>query len=237
MRAALWRSSTRHDQAELLDLGAGTQDDVEASLRDLWRINRYLGGVGALTHHLYPRLRAFSGAATVVDIGAGSAEIATMIAGWSQRRRFAHRIIALDLAGRHLDVAQRRAGAESVQFVQADALNLPFPPGRVDYFISSLFLHHFAPEQVVAMLRQTFSRARRGIIMSDVERGVLPLLAFKVVQPIFARSYITRYDGEVSVRRAYTPSEFRELAFEAGLTNVRVHRHPLWRMTLTADKS
>jgi hypothetical protein len=233
-----WLVPPRYDQPELLDQGAGTPDDVRASLGDLWRINRYLGGIPALTRHLFPRLRAHTGVVTLADIGTGSAEIPAFIARWARRQHLSVRILALEFAARHLEIARGYVQSlPNVHLVQADARNLPFPRERVDYVTSSVFLHHFPPEEVIELLRESIAIARRGIIMSDGVRGWLPLIAFKIGQPIFARSYITRYDGAASIRRAYTPSELRQLAAEAGLTNARVYRHPLWRMTLVADKT
>lgn len=237
MRVASFLIPKRHNQDELLDLGVGTQRDVETSLRDLWHINRYLGGIPPLTRHLYPRLRTHIGMVNVVDIGAGSGEIAVVIARWAARHKISLRMIALDLSMRHLQIAQGvTVKSPDIHLIQADIAYLPIGTGETDYIISSLFLHHFTPEQVIAILRDTFARARCGIIMSDTQRGRLPLVAFKLLQPVFARSYITRFDGAASVRRAYTPSEFRAMALEAGLENVRVYRHFPFRMTLTADK-
>lgn len=221
----------------MLDLGVGTPSDVRSSFADLWRINRYLGGVPALTRHLFPRLRAHAGLVTIADIGTGSAEIPALIARWAARRRLNVRILGIDVAARNLNLARTSVKAlPNVRLVQADAHSFPLALESVDYVISSLFLHHFNPEQVVELLREFDGRARRGIIMSDGERGWLPYIGFKLVQPIFARSYLTRHDGAASVRRAYTPDELRRMAQAAGLTNARVHRHPLWRMTLVADK-
>lgn len=228
----------RYDQPELLDMGAGEPADVKASLSDLWRINRYLGGIPALTRHLFPRLQAQTGVVTLADIGTGSAEIPALISRWASRHRVSVRIVPIDLASRNLAIARGFVQSlPNVHLVQADARNLPFPREGVDYIMSSVFLHHFSPEQMIDLLRQAFAIARRGIVMSDGVRGWLPLIAFKIGQPIFARSYITRFDGAASIRRAYTPSELRQFAAEAGLTNARVYRHPLWRMTLVADKA
>src|SRR5262249_43148999 len=105
-----------------------------------------------------------------------------------------------------------------------------------DYFISSLFLHHLTPEQVITFLTETYRVAKQGIVMSDVTRGRLPLVAFKLGQPIFARSFLTRHDGAISIQQAYTPSELQQLAQAAGIPSARVYRHFPWRMTLVADK-
>lgn len=232
--------SQRQDAEELLDLGQGTQAEMEASLRDLWRINRYLGGLNALTRPLFQRLRV-AGAngqpVTVVDIGAGSAEIAHFIARWARRSGLRLNMIALDLTARHLAIARARLPIHSgVHLVQANADCLPFAPGEVDYFISSLFMHHFSPPMLASLLKQAFSLARRGIVMSDVARGVLPLVGFMLVQPIFARSPLTRYDGVVSAKRAYSPGELLALADEAGLNHAHIlHGFP-FRMTLVSDK-
>jgi hypothetical protein len=86
------------------------------------------------------------------------------------------------------------------------------------------------------VLRETYQRSRRGIVMSDLVRSYIPLLAFPLIQPIFARNYLTRHDGLLSIRRAYTPRELRALAQAAGLETARIYCHFPWRMTLIAEK-
>lgn len=223
----------RVDAPELLDLGIGSPADVAASLADLRRINRFLGGIGSITHHLYRRVSAET--LTCVDMGAGAADVTAAVARGAARRGINLQMIALDFSARNLDRAA--AHRPAIQLLQADANQFPFAPGTVDFVISSLFLHHFTPDQVIALLRSAYATARRGVIMADLMRGRLPLLAFKLLQPVFARSYITRHDGSVSVQRAYTPAEFRAFAAAAGMSTARVHvHHPWFRMVLVADK-
>lgn len=225
---------TRVDVPELLDIGEGSLEDVRASLRDLERISRYLGGTFAVTRHLYPRLRKLK-AAVIADIGTGSADLPAQIVRWAGRQGIDLRVLALDFSARNLDIARSNA-YPAINLIQADANHLPFARSQVDYVISSLFLHHLPPESVVALLRESYARARCGIIMSDLERGWMTLAGFKLVQPLFARSYITRNDAAASVRRGYTPAELQAMARDAGLMNARVHRPFPFRMTLTADK-
>ncbi len=227
----------RIEAPEMLDLGQGTTADVQQNLAEMWRINRWLGGFRALTRHLYPRLLAAGSSAgqpvTLVDLGTGAAEVPAALVRWSEVRGLPISVLGIDWMARHLAVATRHP---AVFLLQADALRLPLPAQSVDYVISSLFLHHFPPNEVIALLRSAFDCARCGIIMSDLVRGWLPWSAFKLVQPIFARNYLTRHDGALSVRRAYTPAELRELADAAGLQRAEIYTHWPWRMTLVADK-
>ena len=224
----------RVDSTELLDLGMGTDADVKANFADMWRINRYLGGVQAITRHLYARLLAQAGTTTLVDIGSGSGDIAGVIRRWASQHQLDLNLWGLDLSARNLLLTRSHTWLETR--IQADALHLPFKAGSVDYFMSSLFLHHLSPEQVKKLLAQAFRLANKGIIMSDLTRGRLPLMAFKLGQPIFARNFLTREDGITSIRRAYTADELLDLAQAAGLANARVYQHIGWRMTLVVDK-
>lgn len=223
--------------SELLDMGIGSAQDVRANFADMWRINRYLGGLNAITQHLYPRLRFHKEPLTLIDIGTGSADIAMNIGQWAREAQIDLHTWGLDWSVRNLAVARLQTSSDKrIGLLQADGLHLPFRTETVDYFISSLFLHHLAPEQLITLLAQTFEAAKRGVILSDIVRGWMPIIAFKLGQPVFARNYLTRQDGVTSVRRAYTPSELRRLAQAAGLSNARVYEHFPWRMTLVADK-
>lgn len=227
-----WLTPPRQDEPELLDLGYGSQADVAASLTEIWHFNRYFGGLRALTTHLYPLLRSTTGTATIADLGTGAADIPLTIMRWSKANGIPVRVFGVDQSSRVIAEAQR----SGVSLLCADAMRLPFAPNSIDFLISSLFVHHFAPEQLIPLLRDAFAIARRGIVMSDLTRGNVPLLLFKLGQPILARNHLTRRDGVISIRRGYTPDELRELAQAAGLSNARVYSHFPFRMTLVAEK-
>jgi len=227
----------RVDQDELLDLGRGTNQEVAENLTEMQRINDILGGTRALTRHLLPRLLLHDGPVTVLDLGSGGGGIPLALVHWARRVRLPLRVLAVDWSARNLAIAARRLKQNpEIQFVQADARCLPVEPRQVDYVISSLFLHHLAPEDVSWVLQEAYDLASTAVIMSDLVRGWLPYLAFKLVQPIFARNYLTRHDGALSVLRAYTPGELNRLALRAGLLDTRVYMHFPWRMTLVVQK-
>jgi hypothetical protein len=123
-----------------------------------------------------------------------------------------------------------------VGLVQAEATALPLAPGCADYLVSSLLVHHFEPEAAVRLLRETYAAARRGLVMVDLARGWLPLLGFWLTQPVLARNRLTRHDGAISVRRAYTRAELAELAAAAGLPHARITASWPW-LVLVVDQT
>lgn len=230
------RGPARVEAEEWLDQGRGSPADVAANLAEMARTNRWLGGRRALTRWLYPRLAAAPGPLTVLDLGTGSADTARAIARWARRHRRDVRVVGVDWAARNLAVARAHsAQASGVHLLRADARRLPLAPRSVDFIVSTLFLHHLAPSELVHVLRLAGATARRGVLMSDLARGWLPLAAFRLVQPVFARHPLTRHDGALSIRRAYTRAEVLALAEAAGLPGAQVHPAFPFRLTLVAD--
>ncbi len=114
-------------------------DVARASLRDLARINRYLGGY-LVVRKMFARLAQPGDSFSVLDVGAASGDMGAAI-----RRSFpGARVTSLDYKTDHL------AQAADPKLV-ADAFHLPFRPASFDFVFSSLFLHHFTNEQVVEL--------------------------------------------------------------------------------------
>lgn len=229
---------SRINQPEWLDLGYGTQESTCENLEEMDRLNWITRGTISLLTHLGPRLRSIQGTARVLDLGTGSGALPAHLLTWAEKLALVVQIYGVDWAYRNLSCAETTdaVSARSARLLCANAYCLPFPPASVHYVISSLFLHHFSPPELIQILRAAYQVASAGIVMTDLVRGRAPLFAFYLAQPIFARNSLTRHDGALSIRRAYRPDELLSLAHQAGLKGARVYSHFPWRMTLVADK-
>jgi ubiquinone/menaquinone biosynthesis C-methylase UbiE len=213
--------------AELLD---GPLDDpvaLEGSLRDLARVNRFLGGA-ALSSRALESLAgrpADRGASiTLIDIGTGGADIPLrLLREWQRLGRRLH-VTGVDGREEVLDAARTVTPAlrdnDDLTLEVADGRRLPWPDGSFDIAHCSLLLHHLDERNDVALLREMGRIASRGVIVNDLARGRGAWLGATLLAHVFTRNHYTRHDGPLSVRRAYSIQEARALLAVAGLRPV-----------------
>ena len=195
------------------------------SLEDIDLVHRRWRADRVLVRHLAPRLRAMGGPARILDVGAGSGSVADRLGTALSRSGPRARIVALDRQWRHL-AAGRRLCRGRPPAVGADAFRLPFAEGAFDFAISTLFLHHFSPEENRAMLREFLRVARRGFAVLDLRRHLVPTLALALAGRTIFRTHISVRDGVASLRQAYTRAEAGELARSASPTGRAVDVFP-----------
>jgi SAM-dependent methyltransferase len=201
----------RADAVELLDGGRLSLPEVERNLADLSRLNRLPGGRGTSMEGV-GRLLDGRPTADVLDAGTGRGDMPVAFArnGW--------RTTALDSNPDVLIIARRETAAEPlVEVVNGDARSLPFDDDAFDVSHCSLLVHHLSPADVVTALRELGRVARHGVVINDLRRGMLPLLATAASVVAIGGSHVTRNDGLVSARRAYTLDELDDLIGLAGL--------------------
>lgn len=206
---------------EMLDHAA--PDVARASLRDLARVNRYLGGYFVLKR-LFAAVAQPAESFSVLDVGAASGDMGAAI-----RRLYpGARVTSLDYKIDHL------AQAADPKLV-ADAFYLPFRPASFDFIFSSLFLHHFTDPQVTDLLQNFRTLARRAVLAIDLERGPLAYHFLPNTRWLFGWQDITIHDGQISVAAAMKKHELQVLAERAGFNGARVRVHRPWsRLSLIA---
>jgi ubiquinone/menaquinone biosynthesis C-methylase UbiE len=216
---------------EHLDGPLGDRATLAGNLRDLQRVNRFLGGtalsrraIGALLANTGPlpeaNLEPDGHLLHLLDIGTGAADIPiSLLTSWRAARRRLE-VTAIDSRPEVIAAARdrvRSADLRGLHLAVADGLQLPYDDRTFDVAHASLVLHHLEPDEAVTLLREMRRVARLGVVVNDLSRGRLAWLGAWLLVHVATGNAFTRHDAPLSVRRAYTLAEARALFERAGL--------------------
>lgn len=170
---------------------------------------------------------------SLLDIGFGGGDIPLQIAKWSKADGINLNILAIELDDRALEYVRTLAVPENVQFKKLHTSELINDQRHFDFVISNHVLHHLQDSEVIELISQADSLARRTVIFSDIERNPFGYALFKTITPLIYRgSFITK-DGLLSIRRSFTFEELRSIIPKKW----KLDQMPLFRLLLTLDKS
>lgn len=221
---------------ELLD-GPLDRDVLAGNLRDLERVNRWLGGV-ALSRRALAALLARSGVRArlaqpashsevlrLLDVGTGAADVPAGLIEWAARQGIGLSVVAVDAREEVIEYARDRIGERAdLQLEVARGEELPYPAGSFDMAHTSLVLHHLEPGDATRLIAEMARVSRTGIIVNDLDRSPWSWLGAWLLSHLLTRNRYSRHDAALSVRRAYRPGQVVQLASRAGLVEVaRVH--------------
>ena len=203
----------RSFEEEILDGGGLLPEVLERAHRRLSQTHSLLGNHAAI-------LRALrcDGKATrrVLDIGCGHGGLLEKV-----RRQMG------------VDLRPPERGVREFPILQLDAVREALP--RADVAVSVCLVHHLRDEEFIEMIRNVGRACRRFVIL-DLVRHRVPLALFTAFAPL-CLPRVNVLDGRQSIRRAYTPEEFRALIARALSGTGGSFRHsvaPLW-IRQTAD--
>jgi ubiquinone/menaquinone biosynthesis C-methylase UbiE len=186
---------TRLDEPELLDEHDAPRADMERSLRDLRRFNRYGGGIS-----IYRRLlRRGGNPRSILDVGTGTSDLLEKASGFRA---------GVDFKIDHLLYRRDRA----IHKVVGDARRLPFRDNAFDAVTSAHFFHHFSAEENAEILAESLRVAKNVVLVNDTRRHYIPLIFTKLLAIFHLVGRITAFDAPASVRRGYTVEEARDVA-------------------------
>jgi Methyltransferase domain len=219
----------RVNTPEILDSEQCPPEEIDKSLRDICRINRWFGGV-ATTRKLIGGVAAVTGQKhfSLLEVASGFGEVPKAAGEQLRPTGITLEITLLDRMRSHLLPGDHA--------VVGDALALPFSDSSFDLVSCSLFAHHLEPAELAAFAKEALRVSRRAVLINDLIRHPLHRLLVYAGFPLM-RSYVSRLDGVASVRKAYVPDEIRPmLSSAASPGNVEISRHLLFRMGVVVWK-
>lgn len=227
----------RRSAAERMDEPDADPAELWRSLRDLERVNRWLGGHRSAVRHVLGLARENGrGTARVVDVGTGGGDVPLRLTAAARRVGIGLHVVATDVHPITLAYAERAtAGDPDILVKKADALDLPFEDDEFDIAVTCTALHHFSEVEAVGVIREMARVARDGVVITDLARSRAALLGAELLaRTAWVSHPITRHDGPASVRAAYTVEEVRALVREAIGDGATVRTEPVFRLSAVA---
>ena len=199
------------DEPELMDRPQPVTPELEQDLANLVSLNRNFGSHRLVRKFLAQWLNP-GRCYRVLDLCTGAGDIPRLMLDWARPRETVLRIDAVDANPSTLEIARRQsAGYPEIDFIRGDSLKFE-SAATYDLVVCSLALHHFSEDDAVRLLRRCRDLSHRYVLVADIERSALTTLSVWLVTAMLYREPMTRFDGRLSARRAFSFREMRALA-------------------------
>ncbi|MEO5509021.1 MAG: methyltransferase domain-containing protein [Longimicrobiales bacterium] len=221
------------DAPERLDEMSHDARVLEQSLEHVAQVNRFLGGHRVILSVLAPLLQRDANV-RILDVGTGSADIPRVVARAARLAGANVEIVATDVHPQMCEIARVRCRTfPEIRVDAADALALPFDAGSFDAVLLSMTLHHFEDDAPATAVREA-ARVGGLVVINELERARLNYAGARLLSStLWSMNPLTRHDGPLSVRRAFTVDELAAVARQAGLADIVVSRRWFYRLLLT----
>ena len=228
----------RFDPAELewMDRPQPVSHELASDLRNLRALNRYFGSYRLIRYFLRRWLRPNDNL-RVLDLATGSGDIPRLVAQFARGIGARLTIDAVDFQPATLEIARELSqGFPEIRYHCADIAAFGEKDG-FDIVFFSLALHHFQAGDAVRLLARCRELSRGEVLVADLRRSRLAQLAIHLLTTMAFREPMTRHDARLSIERAFSFSELRQLALEAGWRNFGHRRFLFARQAIWLEDS
>ena len=223
---------------EMIDRTDNDPTLLAEDLQNLRTINRYFGGISAVRSNILTFFKHDASRKTFefLDLATGAADLPIEILRVAENLERDVRILAVDKNPQILEMAQERTGAyRKITLEQRDLLQLGYEDKSFDIVLCSLAIHHFSRSDAVTILREMNRLSRLGFIVSDLNRSWIGAWTAWLYTHATTRNPLTLNDSYLSVLRAFTPDELRQMAIEAGIEKFEIMIRPFFRLILVGS--
>ena len=229
----------RSGEVEIMDDLNGQGAVVEQTLKELDIINNRLGGNKISLNALSELVRGRkSEALKVADLGCGSGDMLNLLSQWALHNNYHFELTGIDANRFIVDYArQALKGIRNVTFKVENILSREFTRQKFDIIHCCLFLHHFTDAELINLLDNFKKQSSLGIIINDLHRHWLAYYSIKLLTYLFSRSTMVKFDGPLSVARAFRKNELIELLEKAGIKNYQINWRWAFRWQVIIDFS
>lgn len=206
------RRSTEHEVMDDFDLQG---PELQSTLRDIDRINKWLGGNRLTLKGIAELLKdqPTDRPVQITDVGCGNGSMLREVARWGRSKGYKFHLKGIDANLHAIEIARTlSASLPEITYSTTNIFSQEFEEQQTDIFLCTLTLHHFKDEQIRKILKRLCRNSRMGIVINDLHRSRLAYFLFQAFCGIFIRNEIARKDGLISILRGFKKKDLRKLA-------------------------
>lgn len=207
-------TTKRTQEEEIMDDFYLKGKDLERTLADLDKVNRWLGGNQITLDGIKKLLpKQPFGVIKIIDIGCGNGMILREIAAWGKKEQINFELIGIDANTNAIDIARRLStDYPNISFKALNIFSDTFDALNADIFLCTLTLHHFKKKQIHQLLQKCLGNCSLGIVINDLQRSRSAYYLFQAFCFLFIHNEIAKKDGLISIRRGFKRKELEDFS-------------------------
>lgn len=203
------------------DLSSGG-DEMDQTLRELETINKWLGGNHVTINGIEKLLQRkhLKEELVIADLGCGGGDMLILVAEWAKKCRISVKLKGYDANPNIIEYARKNGlDYEEITFETKDIFSDTFKEESFDIVLCTLFTHHFKDDDLAKIFNQFQKQASLGVVINDLHRHPIAYFAIRLLTQFFSKSPMVKYDGPLSVRRAFRKADWHNILQQAGISN------------------
>ena len=203
-------TKNRSSQKEIMDDLDMQGEELEKTLLDLDKVNRWLGGNKITVEGVEKLLKSccYTRPIRIIDVGCGNGSILKEIADYGREKSEKFDLLGIDANTNAMEIAEKNLSAyPEVSFRGMDVFSEEFKAQKADIILCTLTLHHFSNEQILELMEIFTQKAGLGVVINDLQRSIAAYYLFQAFCAAFGIREINRKDGLTSILRSFKKEE------------------------------
>lgn len=208
-------TSNRSQEKEWMDDFHLQGDVLEKTLKDIAKINTWLGGNHITTQAVFRLLKNKPKKSTyrIYDLGCGNGDMLRALARMAKKKKYTIEFIGIDANSFTIQKAEELSiEYPNIKYRNSDFFSANAIDDNCDIILVTLTLHHFNKEEIEKLLTLSIHKSAIGVIINDLHRNAIAYYAFKLICFVLIKNPMAKNDGLISILKGFKKKELIEWA-------------------------